>query len=132
MLKVMDIRFEGAADVSAEEEFVYARGELSVEQIESEIAQFWQILDKPGSPALEADLSAAGLDPATLASVNRENAIIVRAGTSGVDPTTAVLLVTLAPSANLIIKDLWKKIVLPRIRKRWGEDAIGEEKRSQD
>jgi hypothetical protein len=118
--------------MSAEEEFVYARGELSVEQIESEIAQFWQILDKPGSPALEADLSAAGLDRATLASVNRENAIIVRAGTSGVDPTTAVLLVTLAPSANLIIKDLWKKIVLPRIRKRWGENAIGEEKRSQD
>jgi hypothetical protein len=49
-----------------------------------------------------------------------------------VDPTTAVLLVSLAPSANRIIKDLWKKIVLPRIRERWGDDAIGEEKRGQD
>jgi hypothetical protein len=56
----------------------------------------------------------------------------VQAGSSGVDPTTAVILVTLAPSANLIIKDLWRKIVLPRIRKRWGDDAIGEEKRSED
>jgi hypothetical protein len=118
--------------MTGKEEFVYARGELSVDQIQSEIAQFWQILDNPGSPALEAELSAAGLDRAALANVNRENAIIVRAGTSGVDPTTAVLLVTLAPSANLIIKDLWKKIVLPRIQRRWGDDAIGEEKRSQD
>jgi hypothetical protein len=118
--------------MSGEEEFVYARGGLSVDQIQSEIAQFWQVLDNPGSAALEAELSAAGLDRVTIAGVNRENAIIVRAGTSGVDPITAVLLVTLAPSANLIIKDLWKKIVLPRIRRRWGDDAIGEEKRSQD
>jgi hypothetical protein len=118
--------------MSGEEEFAYARGELSVEEIQSEIAQFWYIIDNSGSLALEADLSAAGLDRAMLASVNRKDAIVARAGNSGVDPTTAVVLVTLAPSANLIIKDLWKKIVLPRIRKRWGDDAIGEEKRSQD
>lgn len=118
--------------MSAAEEFVYTRGGLSVDEIQGEIVQFWQILDSPGSPALDDQLSAAGLDRATLADVNRENAIIVRAGTSGVDPTTAVLLVSLAPSANRIIKDLWKKIVLPRIRERWGDDAIGEEKRGQD
>jgi hypothetical protein len=115
-----------------EEELVYARGELSVEQIQDEIAQFWQFIDNSGSPALEQQLNEAGLDRATLVGVNRADAIIVRAGTSGVDPTSVVLLVTLAPSANLIIKDLWKKIVLPRIKRRWGEDAIGEEKRSQD
>ena len=118
--------------MSGEEELVYARGQLSVEEIQSEIAEFWHIIDNSGSPALEADLSAADLDRAMLASVNRKDAIVVRAGNSGADPTTALLLVTLAPSANLIIKDLWKKIVLPRIRKRWGDDAIGEEKRSQD
>ena len=54
----------------------------------------------------------------------------MRAGTSGVDPTTAVLIVSLAPSANRIIQDLWK-VVLTRIRRRSGADAIGEEKRSQ-
>jgi hypothetical protein len=118
--------------MSGEEELFYARGELSVEEIQSEITQFWQIIDNSGSPAVEAELSAAGLDRAMLASVNRADAIVVQARNSGVDPTTAVLLVTLAPSANLVIKDLWRKIVLPRIRKRWGDDAIGEEKRSQD
>ena len=118
--------------MSGAEEFVYARGELSVDQVQAEIAKFWQALDNPGSSALEAELSAAGLDRTTLASIDRKNAITVRAGTSGADPTTAVLLVTLAPSTNLIIKDLWAEVVLPRIRRRWGDDAIGEEKRGKD
>ncbi|MFZ0042557.1 MAG: hypothetical protein WAK93_14695 [Solirubrobacteraceae bacterium] len=114
------------------EELVYARGELSVDQVQAEIAQFWQALDNPGSSALEAELSAAGLDRAALASFDRENAISVRAATSGADPIAVVLLVTLAPSTNRIIKDLWATIVLPRIRQRWGDDAIGEEKRGHD
>jgi hypothetical protein len=114
------------------EVFVYARGELSVDQVQAEIAQFWQAVDNPGSSAMEAELSAAGLDRTTLASIDRTSAITVRVGTSGVDPTTAVLLVTLAPSANRIIKDLWSTVVLPRIRRRWGDDAIGEEKRGED
>lgn len=118
--------------MSGAENLVYARGELSVGQIEAEVNRFWQELDTSSNPVLEAELSAAGLDRAALAGVDRENAITVRAGTSGVDPNTAVLLVSLAPSANLIIKDLWEKVVLPRIQRRSGADAIGEEKRSQD
>lgn len=114
------------------EELFYARGELPVEQLQAEIAQFWQVLDNPGCSALDAQLRAAGLDRSTLASVDREDAITVRAVTSGVDPTTAMLAVSLAPSANFIIKDAWKKVVLPYIKRRRGEDAIGEEKRGQD
>lgn len=116
------------------EDFAYARGGLSVEQIQAEIAQFWETLDNPGSSNLEAELSAAAVDRAALAGIDRENAITVRAGTSGADPATVILLVALAPSANRIIKDLWVTVVLPRIRRRWGEDAIGEEKqkRGQD
>jgi hypothetical protein len=114
------------------EELVYARGELSVDQVQAEIAQFWRALDNPGSSALEAELNAAGLDRAALANLDRENAITVRAGRSGADPLAVVLLVTLAPSTNRIIKDLWGTVVLPRIRRRWGDDAIGEEKRGKD
>lgn len=118
------------------EELLYARGQLSVDQIQAAIAQFWQDLDNPGSPAREAELneqlSTAGLDRAALATFDRKNAITVRAATSGADPIAVVLLVTLAPSTNRIIKDLWATIVLPRIRRRWGDDAIGEEKRGHD
>jgi len=113
-------------------ELFYTYGVLRVDQLQSEIAQFWQVLDNPGLPDLDAELGAAGLDRAALADVDRENAITVHAVTSGVDPPTAVLLVSLAPSANLVIKDLWEKVVLPRIKRRWGVDAVGEEKRSQD
>jgi hypothetical protein len=113
-------------------EFFYTRGELSVDELEAEIAQFWQALDNPGSSALEAELSAAGLDQTALAGLDRESAITVRPVTSGVDPATAVLLVSLAPSANLIIKDLWEEVMLPRIKRRRGDDAIGEQKRGQD
>jgi hypothetical protein len=133
VLKVMNIRFEGQR-MSGADEFFYARGELSVEQIQAEIARFWQDLDNPGSAELKAELSARGLDLTSLADVDAENAITVRAASSGVDPITAVLIVSLAPSANHIIKSLWETAVLPYIRKRRGEDAIGEkkEKRGQD
>jgi hypothetical protein len=131
MLEVMIFVSRGRRMTGVEELF-YARGELSVEQIQAEIAQFWQVLDNPGSSAVDAELRTAGLDRARLADVDRENAITVRVGTSGVDPTTAMLVVSLAPSANFIIKDAWKKVVLPYIRRRRGDDAIGEERRGQD
>jgi len=114
-----------------EEELAYARGELSVDQVQAEIVRFWQALDNPDSSALDAELSAAGLSRAALVGVDRKKAITVRAGTSGTDPATVVLLVSLAPSANRIIKDLWATVVLPRIRRRCGDDSIGEEKRGQ-
>jgi hypothetical protein len=118
--------------MSAGEDLVYARGQLSVDEIQSEIAKFWQIFDNQDSPALDDELRAAGLDRAALDGVDRESAIVVHPGSSGMDTSAVVLLVSFAPSANRVIKDLWKKIVLPRIERRWGEDAIGEEKRSQD
>jgi hypothetical protein len=117
--------------MSGAENLFYAGGRLSADQIKAEITRFWQDADKASNPGLDADLSEAGLDRAALAGVDRENAITVSNSTSGVDPTTAVLIVSLAPSANRIIQDLWK-VVLKRIRDRSGADAIGEEKRSQE
>lgn len=118
--------------MSAGEDLVYTRGELSADAIQSEIAKFWQILDSQGSPDLDDELRAAGLDRAALDGVDRESAIVVHPGSSGVDPGTVVLVVSIAPSVNRVIKDLWKKVLLPRIERRWGDDAIGEEKRSKD
>jgi hypothetical protein len=118
--------------MSAGEDLVYARGELSADAIQSEIVKFWQVLDNQGSPVLDDELRAAGLDRAALDGVDRESAIVVHPGSSGVDPSTVVLVVSIAPSVNHVIKDLWKKIVLPRIVRRWGDDAVGEEKRSED
>jgi hypothetical protein len=124
--------FRRGPRVPGEEELIYAQGQLSVDQIQAEIARFWQDLDNPDDPALDTELSAAGRDRAELADVDRKTAIDVRPGGSGVDPVTTVLVVALAPSANRIVKDIWATVLLPRIRRRWGDDAIGEEKRGQD
>lgn len=113
------------------DEIVYSRGELSIDQIEAEIAQFWQELDISTSSMLDSELQAAGLDRAALANVDQRSAITVRPGTSGADPTVVLIIVSLAPSANRVVKDLWATVLLPRIRRRWGDDAIGEEKRDQ-
>lgn len=113
------------------EELVYTRGELSVDQLQAEIARFWREFDNPAGSQLDPELRAAGVDRSTISDVNRQSAIVVRAGASGADPNVVLIVVALAPSANRVLKDLWKTIVLPRIQRRWGEDAVGEEKRSQ-
>lgn len=113
------------------DEHVYSRGELSIDQIETEIAQFWQEFDTSASSLLDSELFAAGLDQAALSNVDRRNGITIRASASGADPTVVLIIVSFAPSANRIVKDLWAAVLLPRIRRRWGNDAIGEEKRGK-
>lgn len=108
---------------------IYARGELSADQVQAEIAKFWQDLDSAGDSELEARLTAAGLDGAAFDGVDKDSAITVQPGTSGVDPIGVVVVVTLA---NRIVGDLWEKVLLPRIRRRWGDDAIGDRKQGED
>jgi hypothetical protein len=117
--------------MSSAEELFYGRGELSVDQVQGEIDEFWQEFDARTDSMLDSELRTDGIDPAGLADVDRKTAITVHAGASGVDPTVVLIVVTLAPSANHIVKDLWKTVLLPRIRRRWGDDAIGDEKRSR-
>lgn len=117
--------------MSGTDEIAYSRGELSIERIQKEIARFWKEFNASTSSALVSELEAVGLDRAALGGVDQEDAITVRASASGADPTVVLIIVALAPSANNIVKDLWTTLLLPRIRRRWGEDAIGEEKRGQ-
>jgi hypothetical protein len=108
-----------------EENLTYIRGMLSAEQIQSEITRFWRELET--NPELETDLKASGFDPAILSHLKDKEAITLRVKTSGADPISALLIVAFAPTANRALKDLWTTILLPRIRRRWGDDAIGNE-----
>ena len=109
--------------MAGDDNLVYSRGVLSAEQLQSEISQFWHELET--SPALKAELKASEIDPEMLS----ENGITVHVGASGVDPTAALLIITFAPAANRALKDLWTTVLLPRIRRRWGDDAVGNESR---
>jgi hypothetical protein len=57
--------------------------------------------------------------------IGRPDAVTVRVDGSGTDPTVVLLVIAFAPAGNRVLKDLWATAILPRIRRRWGEDAIG-------
>ena len=106
------------------EELTYSRGQLSVEQIQQEIAKFWAELET--SPELQAELAATGISREVLRDSNPNDAITVRVDSSGVDPVSVSLIIVFAPAANRVLKDVWTTVLLPRIRRRWGDNAIND------
>ena len=104
----------------------YERGALSAEALQMMINEIWR--EMRTSPQLEAEITAAGFNRETLPQAE-ESPITVHAEASGVDPTVKVLTVTFAASGGQVFKDLWATIILPRIRQRLGDDAIGVESR---
>ncbi len=112
------------------EELTYSRGQLSAEQIQQEVAKFWAELET--SSALQTELAAAGITSELLRDVNPSDAITVRVDSSGVDPVTVSLIIMFAPTANRVLRDVWTTAILPRIRRRWGDNAIEDKSRSRD
>ena len=113
-----------------QKELIYSRGQLSVEQIQQEIAKFWAELET--SSELQAELAKAGISRETLRDSNPEDAITVQVDSSGVDPTSVSLIIVFAPTVNSVLKDVWTTVLLPRIRRRWGDNAINDKSRSHD
>jgi hypothetical protein len=106
------------------DELTYWRGSLSANQLQQEVLGFWADLD--ASPELQAALRQADVDPKELEAIEPANRITVRVDSSGVDAIAALIL-TLAPTTNRILRDVWTVVLLPRIRQRWGYDAVGDE-----
>jgi hypothetical protein len=106
-----------------DDELIYLQGQLSAEQVEQEIGHFWAELDT--SAELQADLAAKGIDSATLRKIRPNDPIRVRAESTSIIPGHQTIRITFAPVANKILKDVWGAVILPRIARRWGADAIG-------
>jgi hypothetical protein len=90
-----------------------------------EVDRFWE--EPESSKELQASLSNAGLDPQDLQQLDQRQLIKLYERGSGFDPGTVALVVAFAPLANKVGQDLWTRLLLPRIRRRWGVDAIGPE-----
>jgi hypothetical protein len=97
--------------------------------LQEEIKRFW--IELRTDPELERQVIAAGLGSEEFSRIDKESAITIRVGTSGADPSTVVLIVALAPTANRVLKDLWANILLPRIKRRWGDDAVGSQRETK-
>jgi hypothetical protein len=108
-------------------ELLYVRGTRSVEEIQQEIGRFWAEVDE--SDELRSELAAAAIDRDTLPSGgDREGAVRVGVRGAGLDPTAVAIVVSFAPVANTVLITLWKDVILPRIRRRYGRDAVRDER----
>jgi hypothetical protein len=95
---------------------------LSARELQTEINRIWH--DMRTSRELRADITAAGIDHEALMQTE-EIPITVHTEASGIDPSSVVLAVAFAPSASHVLKELWATVLLPRIKQRWGNDAVG-------
>ena len=61
---------------------------------------------------------------------DRERAITIEESGDGLDPVTLTLLIglgtALTPKVAMIVEDLWKDVILPRIRQDKGENSLKE------
>jgi hypothetical protein len=108
----------------------FCDGSASLESIRAVTEETWTELGEPGQ--LREQARDAGFDLETLG-VARPNPYDVRSASAGFEPVGTAILVGLgawasslaADVAKDMILDLWRQIILPRIKDRLGSDAIG-------
>uniref|UniRef100_UPI003F4987B1 hypothetical protein n=1 Tax=Actinoplanes sp. CA-084688 TaxID=3239901 RepID=UPI003F4987B1 len=107
-------------------ELLYGRGRRSAAEVQREIDTFWAEVDTDDE--LRKELANAGIDLDEVPADERAGAIRVGVHGAGVDPGSVALIVAFAPVANTVLVSLWKQVLLPRIRSRYGRDAIQDER----
>jgi hypothetical protein len=105
-----------------DEELVYARGQLSIAELNREVESFWGELGV--SDDLKAKLAAHEVDANELLRLPPAEAVIITSDSAGIDPGSIALIIAFAPSVNHALKSAWDTVILPWIRHRRGEDAI--------
>jgi hypothetical protein len=94
----------------------YEGGSRTPRELQKIVTDLIESVD--GDPELAADIRGRGFDPSALS----VDAIQVRPAGAGLDPVTVTLIVSFL---GLPARDIWKYVLLPRIRRRWGVDIIG-------
>jgi hypothetical protein len=109
-----------------ETEIRYSYKGISQQELEAKLDEIWGQLKTDSDLATEA--RSQGIDLSALSSLPRAEAITVRKEGKGFDPVTTALVVAFAPVVATIVKDLWQKIILPRITHDKGKDALVQKK----
>ena len=100
----------------------YRRGTRSVRDLNEDIQKVLQALRV--DEELQTVARNAGIEPSAIEELDPRTAIVVRPSGAGIDPASVDLIVSFSPVYTTILISLWKKVVLPRIERRWGVDAI--------
>jgi len=103
----------------------YSRGTRSVDEVQRDVDEFWAEFVE--GEELRKEVENAGFDVTMLDGVDREGAIRVSARGAGIGSETVAIVVAFAPAINAALISLWVKVLLPRIRRQYGRDAIREE-----
>ena len=109
---------------------VYILGSTSLDRIEQELDTLWNAL--PTDPGLQEELKSNRIDLASLPTGSRRDLLSLKTPKQGVVLEGAVIAVTLAPILTPVAKrallDIWKDILLPRLRRRFGMKVLHEQK----
>ncbi len=107
-------------------ELRYGMGTRPVEGLREDLIDFWAAAEQ--QPELQERLVAHGLDISSVSDADRQSLIDVRNDGMGFEPGAVELVIALAPTANVVLIDVWRRVVLPWVQARRGEDALGEPK----
>jgi hypothetical protein len=107
-------------------ELSYEAGALSADDINKEIAAFWDAYDK--DPNVRKAVAAQGIDVTKLDKVDRRGLIVAKEPEAGFGPIAIAIVVHFViPVAAAVSIDLWRKVLLPRIETKKGGDSFGKE-----
>jgi hypothetical protein len=95
-----------------------------LQQLNAELDSLWLALEKES--ALREEVAALGLseEEKKILAAPRKDTINFRTGEQHADPGTISLIVVLAPYAKKIGKDLWEKVLLPHLRRKFGDNVV--------
>lgn len=114
----LEIRLLSGPAIGAER-IVYERGTLSTAALQREIDLMWSSLEE--DPELAAAVKASRIERPDR---SEECPIRVLEEVAGIDPGSILLVI-----AGTVGSDLWREVLLPRIRQRFGEGAVEREQR---
>lgn len=117
----LDILLLAGAEIASEQvEIIYARGDLSAKQIQAEIDQLWRELSE--DPDLAGAVAASGIEVGEL----DRGRVPLRAleAVAGMEPGSILVV-----ASGVVARDLWREVLLPRIKERLGATAVRQERR---
>jgi hypothetical protein len=101
----------------------YGGGARSAREVQEIVDTLLESVDTDAE--LIDDIQRLGANPTVLTL----ESITVEEDSSGLDPVSVSLIITFG--AQPII-DIWRRVLLPRIQRRWGIDTVGDESDETD
>lgn len=112
-------------------ELRYDMGTRTPQQLNADISDFWATADS--DPDLRRAIEDQGLALGDVRREYRPSLVTVGNRGMGFEPGAVELVIALAPAANVVMIDVWKRVLLPWILRARGDDAIGQARaESQD